>query len=116
MEEKQRIDYLPVGSVVMVKGMLRKAVIIGRGLMTMPENELMYFDYGGCLYPEGLQGDSIMYFNHRDITEVVFRGYEDEDEKRAADNLNLWLAETGTCQAEPAELNRILREKKKKER
>lgn len=112
--ERERIEYLPLGSVVMVKGVLRKTVIIGRGLLTMPAGETMYFDYGGCVYPEGLQGDAIMYFNHKDITEVIHRGYEDDEEKHIVENLNNWLAETGMTQTEPSELNRILRERQQR--
>lgn len=111
--EMKRIEYLPVGSVVRIRGGVRKTLIIGRGLLTIPEAEPMYFDYGGCLYPEGLQGDSILYFNHKDIVEVLFTGYEDEDNERVVDNLNDWLAQTGMEHANPQELNRILREKQK---
>lgn len=110
MKSDSYIEYLPVGSVVMVKGMIRKTVIIGRGLLTIPENDPMYFDYGGCLYPEGLQGDAIMYFNHKDIVRVISRGYEDEENSRMVNNLNEWLEESGMKHAEPTELNRILRE------
>ena len=113
---RNRVEYLPVGSVVTIKGNIRKTIIIGRGLVTMPGTDMMYFDYGGCLYPEGLQSDTIMYFNHRDITEVIFRGYDDEDNKKMVESLNIWLDQSGMTQAEPSELSRILKEQKNKVR
>ena len=37
-------------------------------------------DYLGVLYPEGYLGDEFLYgFNHVDVEEIVFRGYEDQE-------------------------------------
>ena len=72
--KKETVDYLPLGSVVILKG--------------------GYFDYGGCLYPQGLVGDQILYFNHRDIVKVVFSGFHDDDDKMMVDNINQWYMES----------------------
>jgi len=38
------------------------------------------YDYLGVLYPEGHIGDQFQYlFNHSDINEIVFRGFEDSE-------------------------------------
>ena len=38
------------------------------------------YDYMGLFYPEGHIGDEFQYlFNHADIENVYFRGYEDEE-------------------------------------
>ncbi len=45
----------------------------------MQDEGLRYFDYGACMYPEGLLGDQVIYFNHDAIQKVVFEGLADED-------------------------------------
>lgn len=38
------------------------------------------YDYLGILYPEGHIGEQFQYlFNHEDINEIVFRGFEDKE-------------------------------------
>ncbi len=78
MEENK---FLPVGTVVLIKGSVKKIVLIARGVITLIDGEQRYFDYGGCLYPEGLIGDSILYFNHEDIQSVIHKGFSDEDDE-----------------------------------
>ena len=87
----ERIDYLPLGSLVIIKGGFRKTLIIARGLITNIGGEQSYFDYGGCMYPEGLIGDQVMYFNHEDIAQVVFEGYRDDENNIIVNNINEWL-------------------------
>ena len=54
MEGKEKIDYLPLGSIVILKGGVQKVVIIARGLVTAVTVPAGFFDYGGCLYRESL--------------------------------------------------------------
>ena len=70
-----KVEYLPLGSVVVLKGGIKKIIIIARGLGVKIGDETVFFDYGGCMYPEGMIGDSIMYFQHEDIMKTVFEGY-----------------------------------------
>ena len=91
----ERVDFLPLGSIVVMKGNIKKAMIIARGLATSIEEKTKYFDYGGCLYPEGLISDRIIYFNHSDIAKVVFNGFSDEDNNMMVDNINDWLEKSG---------------------
>ncbi len=84
--------WLPIGSVVNVRESAIKFMIISRGLLiAQNEGEGAYYDYGGCAYPQGLINEQIMYFNSEDITEVLFRGFENEYERRLQNNLSEWV-------------------------
>lgn len=68
---------LPIGSVVKLKAAERRVMIYGI-LQQSPEDER--FDYVGVPYPEGYT--TVMTkvaFQHSDIEEVLFQGYEDEE-------------------------------------
>lgn len=72
---------LPNGSIVRLREGTKKLVIYGRKqiMMTDPPRS---FDYIGCLYPEGYINPDYTYaFNHKDIEEVIFTGYVDEEEQ-----------------------------------
>ena len=74
MEEK----YLPIGSVVKLKNNDNEIMIAG--YYSVEYNDMVeIYDYLGCLYPEGLllKNDFIS-FNHDDIVNCVFRGFENE--------------------------------------
>ena len=44
-----------------------------------PEEDSKTFDYVGVLYPEGYMGNRFQFlFNHDNIDQIVFRGYEDQ--------------------------------------
>jgi len=75
-------DLLPIGSVVMLKNAEKPLMIYGiKQLDTEnPENE---YDYIGVLYPEGNIGSNFQYmFNHVDIEEVLFVGYDSPERRR----------------------------------
>lgn len=80
-------EFLPLGSMVVVKGSTKKVMIIARGLAVMQAQGQRYYDYGACLYPEGLIGDQVIYFNHDVVNRIVFKGYTDEDEGIALENI-----------------------------
>lgn len=94
MDNKEKVEYLPLGSIVIIKGGTQKVVINARGLVTMATNPPSFFDYGGSLYPQGIIGDQILYFNHSDIAKVVFTGYTDEDDEMMKDNINEWYSKS----------------------
>ena len=59
------------------------------GFCTVPEDspEEIY-DYCGCLFPEGvISSDEIYVFNHSQIQDVLFIGYEDDETKTFHNNL-----------------------------
>ena len=79
---------LPNGSVVRLKEGSKKLVIFGRKQIMMTE-PVRTFDYIGTLYPEGYINPDYTYaFNHKDIEEVIFKGYSDEEEEQFAARLN----------------------------
>ena len=74
MEEK----YLPIGSIVKLKNNDNEIMIVG--YYSVEYNDMVeIYDYLGCLYPEGLllKNDFIS-FNHEDIVNCLFKGFENE--------------------------------------
>lgn len=47
---------LPLGSVVILKGNVKKMMIIARLIALPVKGQVYRFDYGACLYPEGMVG------------------------------------------------------------
>ncbi len=79
MENNEK--YLPIGSVVLLKGGTKKAMITGFCSVAEEDTKKMY-DYTGCIYPEGfLDFDQICLFDHNQIEKVYHVGYIDEEEK-----------------------------------
>ena len=77
-----KYDYLlPIGSIVRLKNGERRLMIFGL-LQRERENPDQVYDYVAVPYPEGLQDIRLnVCFNHGDIEEIVFRGYEDDERK-----------------------------------
>ena len=72
-------SFLPLGSVVLLKGAQKKIMICGR-IQTDVATEKTY-DYSACVYPEGLISSSeVIMFNNENIDKVFFVGYQDPDE------------------------------------
>lgn len=73
-------DYLPIGSVVFLKGGIKKAMIIGIMHTSKINDEYIEHDYIGVLYPEGFITSQTMFmFNHNQIIDVVYRGYDNPE-------------------------------------
>lgn len=103
----KRTEYLPLGSIVILKGGVKKLMIIARGLAVKMNGEEKFFDYGGVPYPEGLSGDKAAYFNHDGIVKTVFEGYSDEDNIMMINAINEYREKRGLAQGDPYELNKI---------
>lgn len=72
-------EFLPIGSVVLLKGGNKRIMICGR-IQAQAGSDIIY-DYSACYYPEGIVDPQYMFFFNRDAIETVyFRGYEDQDE------------------------------------
>ena len=72
--------YLPIGTVVLLHEGEKTIMIYGR-MQHHGETNTVY-DYVACLYPEGNIDEEYMFlFNHSQIREIVFMGYESEAEK-----------------------------------
>lgn len=102
----ERVDYLPLGSIVILKGGVQKVVICARGLVTMVTNPAGFFDYGGAMYPQGIIGDQILYFNHKDIAKVVFKGFTDDDDVMMTDNINEWFEKSEVERADTSNVEK----------
>lgn len=74
-------EYLPIGSVVLLKGAIRKAMIIGIIQSTKGEDGVIKeHDYIAVMFPEGfLNTETMFMFNHDQINDVVYRGYENPE-------------------------------------
>ncbi len=90
----QKTKYLPLGSVVLLHGAIQKLLVIARGIHVLQNGEKLFFDYGGVLYPEGLTGDTMAYFNHDGIAKVIFEGYSDDDSKIIENAIDSYVRNT----------------------
>lgn len=80
-------DLLPIGSIVLLKDGEKRLMIIG-----IMQNDAggtgKNYDYLGELYPEGHIGEGFQYlFNHEDINEIIFRGFEDDERTKFLEKL-----------------------------
>ena len=84
MEEK----YLPIGSIVTLKESNKRIMIIGYYSIKY-QNLVKIYDYFGCVYPEGLLlPDNLYSFNHKDIIEINFVGFKNEEFTVLNNNMN----------------------------
>ena len=95
-------DFLPLGSVVRLRGSRKTMMVIGRALvMTKDDGGKEYYDYSLALYPEGLIGDAVVYSNHDCIDEVLFEGYRDDEDARALSEIAEILPKMTVPKADP---------------
>ena len=80
--------YLPIGSIVKLKN--KDVLIMVTGYYSVEyEKNVMIYDYSGCLYPEGLMvKNGICSFNHSDIDNVIFKGYESDSYNTLVNNFD----------------------------
>ncbi len=80
--------FLPIGTVVMLKGGKKRAMITG--FCSIPsEDKTKMYDYSGCIYPEGfISSSQTLLFNHDQIDEVFYLGLIDDEEKKFKEKLN----------------------------
>lgn len=87
---------LPIGSIVYLNEGTGKIMILNRGpILPSEENEDegIWYDYSGCIYPQGIDPNNVLYFNEENIDEVVFEGFKDEEEERFQRLFNDWKDE-----------------------
>lgn len=90
--------FLPIGTVVMLKGGTKRVMISGFcAFETGEENEgeRKLWDYSGCLYPEGfLTSEQTCLFDHNQIQEIYHLGLsedDDDEEKDFKEKLNEFM-------------------------
>lgn len=70
-------ELLPIGSVVRLKDATKRLMITGVIQTDIDGND---YDYVAVLYPEGnVTQETQFLFQHSDIEDIVFRGYEDDE-------------------------------------
>lgn len=97
MEESKK--FLPIGTIVLLKGGKRELMITS--YCVVPNGDVYdktgkvedikrnLYDYGACLYPEGMiVSDQTFVFNHNQIERVCYMGYETEKQKDLSTTLN----------------------------
>lgn len=78
-------ELLPIGSVVRLKKGTKRLMVSGVMQTDVDGND---HDYTGVLYPEGnISQETQFLFQHTDIEEIVFKGYEDEERAGFIDRL-----------------------------
>ena len=86
-------EYLPIGTVVVLKDGEKRLMIYG--IMQNADGEdakTQAFDYIGVPYPEGNMGPEFQYlFQHEDIKDVFFRGFEDVERQEFISNLDQYI-------------------------
>lgn len=83
-------EFLPIGSVVLLKEATRKVVIIGYGVIEKGKTEV--WDYLGCAYPIGvISSETNLLFNRNQIDVVVQKGYVDKEGEEFRKNLKISL-------------------------
>ena len=84
MEEEK---YLPIGTVVLLKEATKRVMITGYASIS-PDTGEKVFDYSGCIFPEGFfDYNQVCVFDHEQISEVFYKGLEDDEEKEFMVNL-----------------------------
>ncbi len=85
MEEK----YLPIGTVVLLKGGTKKVMINGYCAVT-EDNQNKIYDYRGCPFPEGvLESNGVALFDHSQINEIVHMGFRNDESIELSDKLEI---------------------------
>lgn len=86
MSKEKKIDitventFLPIGSVVMLKGATTPLVIIG--FAVVEKNKDKIWDYMGVMYPVGfITPEKNLMFDRNQIEKVISEGYSDESDK-----------------------------------
>ena len=95
-------DFLPLGSVVRLKGSTKKLVLISRAVVVKDDmNDDEYYDYGFAFYPDGLSGEAVIYSNHDCIEEILFQGFSDEDDETMVNTLKTVIPKLSVRKSNP---------------
>ncbi len=84
---------LPIGSVVQLKEAEKRLMIIG---VLQKNGDGKTYDYMGCPYPEGvLSSESMFLFDHADVADISFLGFDDVERQMFIKNLEKELNKLG---------------------
>ena len=110
MEEENK-RFLPIGTVVLLKGGKKEVMITGycivpkgavfdkNGKVDIKENQI--FDYGACMYPEGvIASEQLFAFNHDQVEKICYMGFQTDGQKDLSAKLNAALTEVENAKTE----------------
>ena len=90
--------FLPIGKVVLLKGGKKEVMITSYCIfptkVQKPNGDKVeggpkMFEYGGCLFPEGIiDSNMACAFNHSQIEKIIYLGYESDQQKELSKVLN----------------------------
>lgn len=84
--------FVPLGSILMLKKGVHRVMVVGYCAQIDTDINAGFYDYIGCLFPEGLFGtENNFVFNHEDIKEVFHLGYVDDEVIQFQDRLKKYL-------------------------
>ena len=87
---------LPIGTVCTLKG-ANKKIMITAFYISEESNPDVFYDYCGCLWPEGMIDSKNHFLFNKDKIDVIHHiGYSNEEEKEFKLKLNLLLNEKQT--------------------
>ncbi len=87
MSEIKSEKFLPLGTIVRLKGAKLPVMIIGYTVVSKDGSNKV-FDYNATFFPMGTLDTKIVTpFNHKQIEEIIFMGYEDESSKEYRESL-----------------------------
>ncbi|MBC1518183.1 DUF4176 domain-containing protein [Listeria welshimeri] len=81
-------ELLPLGSVVRLKNGEQQLLIISRFALYNNQGVIGYFEYSGCLYPNGQTDQTSYFFNQEDIEKIYFTGYVNEAEREFREKID----------------------------
>lgn len=89
MSDSIEAKYLPIGTVVLLKGGTRKVMITGFCAVTDAKKNKV-FDYRGCPFPEGvLESSGVALFDHDQIQEICHMGFKNDESINFLDRLEI---------------------------
>lgn len=82
MNNQKLGKFLPIGTVVLLKGAKKRLMITGFCSMDESKKDKVY-DYMGCMFPEGIINSKEMaLFDHSQIEKIFYLGCSDAEEKK----------------------------------
>lgn len=95
--------YLPIGTVVLLKGATKRLMIAGYCAVDQEKKDEMW-DYSGCMYPEGfLSSTQSFLFDHSQIAKIYSLGYKDNEEEEFQQKLNEYINTKGSDESTDSE-------------
>ncbi|GAB6259507.1 MULTISPECIES: DUF4176 domain-containing protein [Peribacillus] len=79
-------ELLPIGTIVLLDIFSQPLMVYGR--MQQQAEKDSVWEYVACPYPQGhISDESNVFFNHEQIKQVIFKGFESEGEKLMKEKL-----------------------------